>query len=151
MLCVLIRIASSTWFLWVHSTDQYCIEERKDFLNYRHLLPGLAPWLTLSGWLELPMSRTSFYGPKAVRAIKAQTYLFCTVLVYLHIQELYSKLEHLLLGNYPFTKDLIFEYYFINLTKINTAYYWNLAITCFLLKNAVGKTSHNMKRKWQIC
>ena len=37
-------------------------------LNYRHLLPDLAPLLTL----ELPMSRTIFHGPKDVWAIEVR-------------------------------------------------------------------------------
>ena len=28
---------------------QLLLENRKDFLNYRYLLPDLVPWLTLSG------------------------------------------------------------------------------------------------------
>ena len=41
-------------------------------LNYRHLLPNLAPLLTQ--WLELPISRSSFHGPKDVRAIEVRLY-----------------------------------------------------------------------------
>ena len=56
MLCVLIRIASSRRFLWVHSTFNRCVENRKDFPNLSLLLLELVPWLLFSGskypWLE---------------------------------------------------------------------------------------------------
>ena len=45
------------------------VKEIKESLNYRYLLPDLAPQ-----WLELPMSRTIFYGPKDVRAIEVRLY-----------------------------------------------------------------------------
>ena len=34
--------------IWVHITYHYCVQDRKDFLKLSHLLPDLAPWLTLS-------------------------------------------------------------------------------------------------------
>ena len=49
-------------FLWkIEKTSQ----------NYCHLLPDLAPYINPQ-WLELPMSRTNFYGPKDVCAIEAR-------------------------------------------------------------------------------
>ena len=48
-------------FLWkIEKTSQ----------NYCHLLPDLAPYINPQ-WLELPMSRTNFHGPKNVCAIEA--------------------------------------------------------------------------------
>ena len=49
MLCVLIRIASSRRFLWVHTIYNCGIEDRKISQNHRHLHPDLEPWLTHSG------------------------------------------------------------------------------------------------------
>ena len=67
MLCVLIRIASSRRFLWVHATYHYFVEDRKHF----HKLSLFASWpgaMIKSHWLELPNTRTNFHGPKDVRA-----------------------------------------------------------------------------------
>ena len=58
--CVIISFTSSRRFLWVHSTYHYFVEDQKDPpslppspppppLNYSHLHPDLALWLTLSG------------------------------------------------------------------------------------------------------
>ena len=49
MLYILIRIAPLRRFYWVHLRCQYCIENRNTALSYRHLLPDLASWLTLTG------------------------------------------------------------------------------------------------------
>ena len=70
MLCVLIRIASSIY--------NHCVETRKDF-------PKLSLFASCIGaminpqWLELPMSRTNFLGPKDVRAIEVRLYIFSRV------------------------------------------------------------------------
>ena len=62
MLCVLIRIAS---------TYNRCVENWKDF-------PKLSLFASWTGaminpqWLELPMARTIFHGPKDVRAIEVR-------------------------------------------------------------------------------
>ena len=45
LLFVLIRIASSRWVQWVHSTYHYFIEHRKAFLNHPHLCSDLTLWL----------------------------------------------------------------------------------------------------------
>ena len=42
---------------------------RKSEKKYRHLLPNNPQWL------ELPMSRTNFHGPKDVRAIEVLLYI----------------------------------------------------------------------------
>ena len=74
MLCVLTRIASSRRFYCVHSTYNHCVENRKDY-------PKLSLFASWSGdminpqWLELPVSRTNFHGPKDVRAIEVRLYL----------------------------------------------------------------------------
>ena len=75
MLCVLIRIASSRRFKWVHSTYNHCVENRKDFPK----LSLFAFWTCAvinPQWLELPMSRTNFYGPEDVRAIEVRLYTY---------------------------------------------------------------------------
>ena len=67
MLCALIRIASSRRY-------NHCVENRK-FLK----LSLFASWtgaMINPQWLELPMSRTNFHGPKDVRAIEVRLYLF---------------------------------------------------------------------------
>ena len=52
----------------------HCVENRKDF-------PKLSPFASSTGaminpqWLELPMSRTNFHGPKDVRAIEVRLYI----------------------------------------------------------------------------
>ena len=75
MLFILIRIASSRLFLLVHSTYNYCVENRKDF-------PKLSPFAFCPGaminpqWLEQPIFRANFHGPKAVRAIEVRLYVF---------------------------------------------------------------------------
>ena len=44
--------------------------EKEKSLNFRYLLPDLAPWLILSGSnYKVAMSRTIFCGPKDIRAI----------------------------------------------------------------------------------
>ena len=73
MLCLLIRIASSRRFFWVHATYHYFVEDRKHF----HKLSPFASWpgaIIKSHWLELPISRTNFHGPKDVRAIEVWLY-----------------------------------------------------------------------------
>ena len=55
----------------VHSTYNYCVENRKDFPT----LSLFASWpgaMNNSQWLELPISRTHFHGPKDVRAIECR-------------------------------------------------------------------------------
>ena len=53
---------------------QSCVENRKDF-------PKLSLFASRTGaminphWLEPPMSRTIFYGPKDVRAIEVRLYV----------------------------------------------------------------------------
>ena len=47
----------------------YCIEDRKDFLNYYHLLPDLAPWLNLSG-LNYPLLKQFSIVPKMFELLK---------------------------------------------------------------------------------
>ena len=44
-------------------------------LNYRHLLPEWFGTIINPQWLEPPMSRTNFHGPKDVRAIEIRLYL----------------------------------------------------------------------------
>ena len=62
------RIASSSRFWWVHSTYYYNIEDWKDTPK----LYSFAFWPSVMinpQWIELPMSRTNFHGPRDVRAI----------------------------------------------------------------------------------
>ena len=62
MLCVL------------HSTYHICIEDQKYFPK----LSPFASWpraMINTRWLELPMSRTNFYGPKDVRANEVRLYI----------------------------------------------------------------------------
>ena len=53
----------------------HCVENWKDF-------PKLSLFASWNGaminpqWLELPMSRTNFHGPKDARAIEIQLYLY---------------------------------------------------------------------------
>ena len=74
MLCVLIRIALLRQFYWVHSTYNYCVENRKK-------VPKLSLFASWPGaminpqWLKLPLSRTNFHGPKDVWAIKVWLYI----------------------------------------------------------------------------
>ena len=35
-------------------------------------------------WLELPMSRTNFHGPKDVQAIEVRLYFYKEVMIYTH-------------------------------------------------------------------
>ena len=58
-------------------TQHTIIEQNmeKKSLNYRVLLSDT---IMNPHWLELPMSRTNFHGPKGVRAIEVR--LYCTVL-----------------------------------------------------------------------
>ena len=66
MLCLLIRIASSTYYY---------------FTGERKAIPKLSPFSSWPGalinpqWLELPMSRTNSHGPKDVRAIEVRLYV----------------------------------------------------------------------------
>ena len=74
MLYVLIRIASSRRFYWVHSTYHFCIED----LKYFRKLSPLAPWpgaMINPQRFELPMSRTNLHGPKDVRAVEVWLYI----------------------------------------------------------------------------
>ena len=78
MVCVLIRIASSKQFYWVHSTCHYCIEDQNDFPK----LTQFASWFGVMidpQRLELPMSRLYFHGPKDVRVIEVFLYLYMIV------------------------------------------------------------------------
>ena len=50
-------------------TYHTCLEDQKDFLK-------LSPFASNSQWLELPMSRINFHGPKDVRAIEVLLHLF---------------------------------------------------------------------------
>ena len=69
MFFVLIRIASSRRFYWVHSTYNDCLEDWKNHskLSYVASWPGT---MINPQWLELhvPMSRTIFHVPSDVRA-----------------------------------------------------------------------------------
>ena len=53
----------------------HCVENRKDF-------PKLSLFASWTGaminpqWLELPMSRMNFHGPKDIRAIEGWLYLY---------------------------------------------------------------------------
>ena len=71
---VLIRIASSRRFYWVHSTYNYCVENRKDCPK-RYLFAYWPCVMINPQWLELPISRTNFHGPKDVRATEVRLYV----------------------------------------------------------------------------
>ena len=61
--------ALSRRFKWVHSNYNFCVENWEDFPE----LSLFASWpsaMINPLWLELPISRTNFYGPKDVRAIE---------------------------------------------------------------------------------
>ena len=47
---------------------------RKSKLRYRYLLFAIGTVINPQ-WLELPMSRTVFHGPKDVRAIEVRLYV----------------------------------------------------------------------------
>ena len=54
----------------------HCVENRKDYSK----LSLFASWtgaMINPQWLELPMSRTNFHGPKDVWAIEVRLYLVC--------------------------------------------------------------------------
>ena len=78
MLCVLIRIATILIEAILMSTlnIQPLCRNRKDF-------PELSLFASWTGamispqWLELPMSRRNFHGPKDVRAIEVRLYVVC--------------------------------------------------------------------------
>ena len=53
----------------VHSTYNYCVENQKDVLNYRYLLPDLVPWLTLSG-SNYPYLEQISMAPKMFEPLK---------------------------------------------------------------------------------
>ena len=53
-----------------HAIDVKEIKQKS--LNYRYLLPDT---MINPQWLELPKSRTIFYGPKDVRAIEVRLYV----------------------------------------------------------------------------
>ena len=80
MLCVLTRIASSRRFWWVQWTYHYCVEDGKDFpqLSKFPSWPGVKIY---AQWLELPISRTKFSGPKNVRAIEVRLYFKITIFI----------------------------------------------------------------------
>ena len=64
----------------------HCVENRKDFPK----LSLFASWTVAMinpQWLELPMSRTNFHGPKDVRAIEVRLYVSLTsgVKLYIHL------------------------------------------------------------------
>ena len=50
-----------------------CVENRKDFPKLS-LFASWAGAMINPQWLELPMSRTNFHGPKDVRAIEVRLY-----------------------------------------------------------------------------
>ena len=59
----------------------YCVEDRKDFPK----LSQFASWpgaMINPQWLELPISRTNFHGPKDVRVIEARLYIVAFKLYY---------------------------------------------------------------------
>ena len=68
-------ILSWNCMLCVHSTYNPSVENRKEF-------PKLSIFASWTGaminpkWLEQPMSRTNFHGPKDVRAIEVRLYLY---------------------------------------------------------------------------
>ena len=67
MLCVLIRIASL-------SIQLLCRKSKKNYPK----LSLFASWpgaMINPQWLELPMSRTNFYGPKDIRAVEVRLYV----------------------------------------------------------------------------
>ena len=73
-LIVLIWIASSRRYWWVHSTYNYCVDDRK-------VIPKLSSFASWPGainnpqYLELPISRSNFHGPKEIRVIEVRLYL----------------------------------------------------------------------------
>ena len=52
----------------------HCVENRKDFPKLSLFASWTGAMINLQ-WLELPMSRTNFPGPKDVRAIEVRLYL----------------------------------------------------------------------------
>ena len=70
MLCVLIRIASLRRFQREHITYRHVIEKQRD--PHYFSWPGA---VINPHWLELPLSRTNFHGPKGVRAIEVRLYI----------------------------------------------------------------------------
>ena len=59
-----------------HSSYNHCVENRK--VSPKLSLQCICSWtgaMINPQWLELPMSRTNFHGPKDVRAIEVRLYL----------------------------------------------------------------------------
>ena len=79
MLCVLIRIASSRRFKWVHSIYNHCVENNKKKYPKLSLFASWTGAMINPQWLELPMSRTNFHGPKDVRAIEVRLYFVTNI------------------------------------------------------------------------
>ena len=83
MLCILIRIDSSILMNTLNTPLSY----RRS--KYHHLLPNHGAMIN-SQWLELPISRTIFHGPKDVRAIEVlcisiiATAMLCLVSLFCH-------------------------------------------------------------------
>ena len=106
MLSVLIRIASSRRFKWVHSTYNYFIEDWKD-------IPELSPAASWPGaminpqWLELPLSRTNFNSPKDLHVIEVWLYdrMNCEVWSPLAFRRLFLNMEQQPLPHYEQCKD----------------------------------------------
>ena len=69
MLCVLIRIASSS----THNIQLLC-KTLKYFPNLSLIASPLDSMINPQ-WHEQPISRTNFHGPKDVRAIEVRLYL----------------------------------------------------------------------------
>ena len=60
--------------LCVHSTYNHCVENWKDFPKLS-LFVSWTDAMINPQWLELPMSRMNFHGPKDVRAIEVWLYM----------------------------------------------------------------------------
>ena len=56
----------------------YCVENRKDFPKLSLFASWPGAMINLH-WLELPMARTLFHGPKGVRAIEVRLYIVFTL------------------------------------------------------------------------
>ena len=91
----------------------YCVENQKDFPK----LSLFASWpgsMINPQWLELPISRTNFHGPKDIRAIKVRLYNRNIARCFdsYHSFYLYLQKRHLL-----FNKRYIFLYFFLNFAR----------------------------------
>ena len=75
----------------------------KTSLNYHHLPPNLTPWNNTQ-WLEVPMFRTNFQGPKMLEPLKFDGILYGTKSMFVHAPVTLSRLFRRHLATYGMMK-----------------------------------------------